>query len=76
MADSFDSFSVLFGKGEVFINGKTYPLGQCTTDILDLDDDVLEELDRHIEKLMPAVQSLLQEKTDSAARSEIGRAHV
>ena len=69
MADSFDSFSVLFGKGEVFINGKTYPLGQCTTDILDLDDDVLEELDRHIEKLMPAVQSLLQEKTDSAARS-------
>jgi len=69
MADSFDCFSVLFGKGEVFVNGKTFPLGQCTTDILNIDGEVLAELDRRIEKLMPAVQSLLQEKTDSAARS-------
>ncbi len=69
MANSFDCFSVLFGKDEVFVNGKTFSPGQCTTDILNLDDDVLEELDRRIEKLMPAVKSLLQEKTDSAARS-------
>jgi len=69
MADSFDFFSVLFGKGQVFVNGKTFPLGQCTTDILNLDDDVLVELDRRIEKLMPTVKSLIQEKTDSAARS-------
>lgn len=69
MADSFDCFSVLFGKGEVFVNGKTFPLGQCTTDILNLDDEVLVELDRCIENLMPAVKILLQEKTDSAARS-------
>lgn len=69
MADSFDFFSVLFGKGEVFVNGKTFALGQCTTDILNLDDDVLAALDRRIEKLMPAVKSLLDEKTDSAARS-------
>ena len=69
MADSFDCFSVLFGKGEVFVNGKTFSLGQCTTDILNLDDEVLVELDRRIENLMPAVKILLQEKTDSAARS-------
>ena len=69
MADSFDCFSVLFGKGEVFINGKTFPLGQCTTDFLNLDSEVLAELDPRIAKLMPAVKSLYSEKTDSAARS-------
>ncbi|MET0015976.1 DUF6076 domain-containing protein [Oscillibacter sp.] len=69
MANLFDCFFVLFGKGEVFVNGKTFPLGQCTTEILDLDDEVLVELDRRIENLMPAVKILLQEKTDSAARS-------
>ena len=69
MADSFDCFFVLFGKGEVFVNGKTFPLGQCTTDILNLDSEVLAELDRRVGELMPAVESLLQEKTDSAARS-------
>lgn len=69
MANSFDCFSVLFGKGEVFLNDMIFPLGQCTTDILNIDGEVLGELDRRIEKLMPAVKSLLQEKTDSAARS-------
>lgn len=69
MPHSFDCFSVLFGKGEVFVNGKAFPLGQCTTDILNLDGAVLTELDRRIGALIPAVQTLLQEKTDSAARS-------
>ena len=36
---------------------------------MNLDDDVLAELDRRIEKLMPAVKNLIQEKTNSAARS-------
>ena len=69
MADAFDCFSVLFGKGEVFVNGKAFPLGQCTTDILNLDSAVLTELDRRIGKLMSAVKKLFLEKTDSAARS-------
>ena len=69
MAVAFDCFSVLFGKGEVFINGKAFPLGQCTTDILNLDSAVLTELDRRIGKLMPAVKKLLLKKTDSAAHS-------
>ena len=69
MADAFDCFSVLFGKNEVFINGKMFPLGQCSTDILNLDSAVLTELDRRISKLMPAVKNLFCEKTDSAAGS-------
>lgn len=62
MADSFDCFSVLFGKGEVFVNGKSFPLGQFTTDILNLDGAVLTELDRRIGALMPAVQMLYEKK--------------
>ncbi|BAK97665.1 hypothetical protein OBV_04670 [Oscillibacter valericigenes Sjm18-20] len=69
MADSFDCFSILVAKGEVFVNGKSFPLGQYTTDILNLDGAVLTELDRRIGALLLAVQTLLQEKTDSAARS-------
>jgi hypothetical protein len=69
MADSFDCFSVLFGRGEVFTNDKSFPLGQCSTDILNLDSAVLTELDQRIGKLMPVVKNLYSEKTDSAARS-------
>ena len=69
MANSFDCFSVLFRKDKVFINGKAFALGQCSTDILNLDSGALSELDKHIGKLMPAVKSLFSEKTDSAAHS-------
>ena len=69
MADCFDWFSVLFGKGEVFANGKCFPLGQCSTDILNLDDGMLTELDQRIGDFLSAVLPLFQEKTDSAASS-------
>lgn len=69
MADSFDCFSVLFVKDEVFVNGQALPLGQCSTDILNLDDEVPAELDRRIDRLMPAVKDMLSKKTDSDARS-------
>jgi hypothetical protein len=69
MADYFDRFSVLFGKGEMFVNGKSFPLGQCTTDILNLEDKVLNEIDRRINAFMPLAATLLQEKTNSAACS-------
>ena len=69
MANYFDRFSLLFGNGEVFVNGKSFPLGQCTTDILNLDDQVLNEIDRRINAFMPAALDMLQQKTDSAACS-------
>ncbi|KAF5049735.1 hypothetical protein DSECCO2_436810 [anaerobic digester metagenome] len=69
MAHYFDCFSVSFGKDEVFVGGKPFALGQCTTDILNLDDAVLTELDERIGKLIPAVRELLDTKTDSAACS-------
>lgn len=69
MADHFDCFSILFGRGGLYIGGESFPLGQCATDILNLDSVVLTELDRLIGGLTPTVKNLFQEKTDSAARS-------
>ncbi|MBC5736340.1 DUF6076 domain-containing protein [Lawsonibacter faecis] len=69
MADHFDCFSVLFGRGELYIGGEPFPLGQCATDILNLDSAVLTELDRRVGGLIPAAKNLFGEKTDSAARS-------
>ena len=73
MADYFDRFSLLFGSGEVFVNGKSFPLGQCTTDILNLDETALNEIDRRINAFMPAALDMLQQKTDSAACSAQGK---
>jgi len=69
MMDYFDRFSVLFGKGEMFVSGKPFPLGQCATDILNLDGEVLSEIDRRINAFLPLALDMLQQKTDSAACS-------
>ena len=53
----------------MFLDGTVFPLGQLTTDVLNLDGEILTEIDRRIDDFMSAVWTLLQEKTDSAARS-------
>lgn len=67
--NTFDRFSVFFTGGTVFLDGAAFPLGQLTTDVLNLDGKILTEVDRRVNHFMPAVWTLLQEKTDSAARS-------
>ena len=65
----FDRFMVFFTRDTVFLDGTDFPLGQLTTDVLNLDSEVLTEIDRRIDDFMSAVWTLLQEKTDSAASS-------
>ena len=65
----FDRFTVFFTGDTVFLDTTAFPLGQLTTDVLNLDSEVLAEIDRHINDFMSAVWTLLQEKTDSAASS-------
>lgn len=69
MADSFDRFSAFFTPGTVYVSGKELPLGQLTTDVLNLDDAVLAGIDRRINDFMSAAAAIFTEKTDSAARS-------
>ena len=67
--NTFDRFSVFFTGDTVFLDGAAFPLGQLTTDVLNLDGEVLTEIDRRVNHFMSTVWALLQEKTDSAARS-------
>ena len=67
--NTFDRFTVFFTGDTVFLDGTAFPLGQLTTDILNLDSEVFTEIDRRVDDFMSAVWTLLQEKTDSAASS-------
>jgi len=65
----FDRFTVFFTGEKVFLDGTAFPLGQLTTDVLNLDDKLLAMIDQRVGDFMSAVWTLLQEKTDSAANS-------
>ena len=67
--NTFDRFSVFFTRDSVFLDGAAFPLGQLTTDVLNLDGEILTEIDRRVDDFMSVAWTLLQEKTDSAARS-------
>ena len=67
--NTFDRFSVFFTGDTVFLDGNVFPLGQLTTDVLNLDSEILTEIDRRVNYFMSTVWALLQEKTDSAAHS-------
>lgn len=68
-ANMFDRFTVFFTGDRVYLDGADFPLGQLTTDVLNLDDELLTETDRRVNDFIAGVWTLLQEKTDSAARS-------
>lgn len=64
---TYDRFTVFFYGNHVYIGGKEFPIGQSVVDILNLDESVLDEIDRRVQEFIPAAQTLLAEKTDSAA---------
>ena len=63
--NSFDRFTVSFTGDKVFLDRTAFPLGQLTTDVLNMDSEVLTEIDRRVNDFMTAVRILFQEKTDS-----------
>jgi len=64
--NTFDKFSVMFWAGNVMIGGKTLPLGQTTTDILNLDGQVLTEIEKRISVFQVEIRELLEQKNNSA----------
>ena len=64
---TYDQFTVFFYGDHVFVGGKEYPVGQCCVDIMNLDESILNEIDRRVRELIPAAQALLKEKTVSVA---------
>ena len=69
MAAAFDRFDLFFSGNNVYVNGKEFPLGQISVEVLALEDSVLTEIDRRVGAFLPAIWLFLQEKTDSAALS-------
>lgn len=64
--NTFDKFSVLFWGGNVTIGGKTLPLGQTATDILNLDGQVLTEIKNRICAFQAEIRELLEQKNNGA----------
>ena len=63
----YDRFTVFFYGDRIFVGGKDYPIGQCCVDVMNVDDAVLDEIDRRVKAFVPTAHNLLTEKTDSAA---------
>ena len=64
---TFDEFTVFFYGDHIYVGGHEYPIGQYAVDIMNLDESVLEEIDRRVQEMIPTVRALPIEKTDSAA---------
>ena len=61
-----DQFTTFFYDGRVYLSDTSYPIGQCCVNIVNMDEEVLDEIDRCVEEFIPAAQALLSKKTNSA----------
>ncbi len=64
--NTFDKFSVMFWEGNVMIGDTSRPLGQITTDILNLDEDDITEIEKRIKAFLTEMRGLQKQKNDSA----------
>lgn len=71
--NTLQEFTLMFWKNQILINGNKIPLGQCTTDILNLSDDYLVEMNSSRNALVGAMQTLFDSriKKDLATVTEI-----
>ena len=53
--NTFDRFSVFFTGDTVFLDGTVFPLGRLTTDVLNLDSEVLTEIDQRVHAFISAL---------------------
>jgi len=64
---AYDEFSVLFWEGYVMLGeGASFPLGQITTDFLNLDVKVLQDIHRRARDFAKDARSLFREKNSGA----------
>lgn len=66
---TYDQFTVFFYGDRIFVGEKDFPTGQCSVDMMNLSEDILNTIDHRVQDFLPAAQRLLTEKTDSAVAS-------
>ena len=70
----YDRFTVFFYGDRIFVGGKDYPIGQCCVDVMNVDDAVLDEIDRRVKAFVPTAHNLLTEKNRQRRLSRTGEA--
>ena len=66
---TYDQFTTFFYEGRVYLSDISYPIGQCYVDIMNMDEEVLNEIDRRVDEFIPVARALLSKKTNSAISS-------
>ncbi len=71
--NTLQEFTLMFWKNQLMIDENKIPLGQCTTDILNLSDDYLAAMNNSRNELVSAAQTLFNSniKKDLATVTEI-----
>ena len=60
---TYDQFTVFFYGDRVFVGDKSFPIGQCTVDMMNLGEGIWDEIDRRVQQFLPAAQQLLSKKS-------------
>ena len=63
--NTFDRFSVFFTGDTVFLDGAAFPPGQLTTDVLNVDGEILTEINRRVDGFMSAAARSAQERLNA-----------
>ena len=66
--DCFETFSTFFYQNRVFINGKPYPLGQVTADVLNLDPQIFVQIEKHTASMLPPASEFFRHPSKAFAR--------
>ena len=67
--DYFDQFSIFFWEDKLFTGRRWYPLGEITTELLNLDSKWFEKLQSAADNFVPVAREMLAGKSKKAAPS-------
>ena len=59
---TYDQFTVFFYGDRVFAGKKDCSIGQCCVDVMNLDESILDEIDRRVSLFISAARKLPAEK--------------
>ena len=65
--DYFDRFSIFFSDDKLIAGRRTYPLGEITTELLNLENEWFVELQKCADNFVPAACEMLASKNEKAA---------
>ena len=66
-ANAYDQFSVLFWEDNVILGGgASFPLGQITTDFLNMDEQVIAEIDKWVREFTTGMRAMFYHKNNDA----------